>query len=293
MVTLRILIVGAGVIGRVHACLLARGGHEVTVLARGATAERLARDGITVTERTHTVSRRVRIIEQVDAHAYDMTLIAVRRDQRDGVLGVIDRVDSAIVVPLFNNPLGLAALRDRFGENRVVGAFPGVGGYVEADGSITYVRIRRQPATIERRNGLESTVVRAFSDAGLPTTVVDDMDGWLATHAVFVVAVCTALEQAGYSIERLTGSGEAMRTMVRTVRSGCTALANRGVVVSPAGLRFIFTRAPIAAAVWYWRRALRGPLGRVAIAPHARATRDTETAALRADLELLIPPGSR
>lgn len=290
MVALGILVVGAGVIGRVHACLLAAGGHDVTVLARGSTAELLAREGITITDGEHTHTRRVRVIEEIDAHTYELALIAVRRDQRDGVLQVLDHLDGGILVPMFNSPLGLGALRERYGAHRVVGAFPGVGGYLEADGAVRYARIRQQPTTIERNNGREKVVVQAFSDAGCSVSVVEDMDGWLATHAVFVVAVCAALERAGYSIERLTGSRAAMRTMVRAVREGFTALANRGVRVSPTGLRFIFTEVPLPAAMWYWRRALRGPLGTVAIAPHARAARDTEIAALRADLATLIPP---
>ncbi|MFJ4654478.1 hypothetical protein ACIP5Y_24675 [Nocardia sp. NPDC088792] len=133
--------------------------------------------------------------------------------------------------------------------------------------------------------------MQVFSDAGCSTSVVEDMDGWLATHAVFIVAVCAALERAGNSIERLTGNRETMRTMVRAVRDGFTALANRGVAVAPSGLRFILTEVPVPAAALYWRWALRGPVGTVAIAPHARATRDTEIVALRADLASLIPPG--
>ncbi|WP_327138765.1 ketopantoate reductase family protein [Nocardia sp. NBC_01327] len=289
---MRILVVGAGVIGRVHACLLAEAGHEVTMLARGSTAEQLAREGITITDGVRTRTRPVRIIEEIDSEAYDLALIAVRRDQRDGVLGLLDRIDSAVLVPMFNSPLGLGPLREQFGASRIVGAFPGVGGYLAADGAVRYARIRQQPTTIERKDGGESTVVQAFSDAGCAISVVDDMDGWLATHAVFVVAICAALERAGYSIEHLTGSREALRTMVRAVRDGFTALGNSGITVSPAGLRFIFTAAPIPAAAWYWRRALRGPLGTVAIAPHARATRDTETAALRVDLDALLPSGS-
>ncbi|MEU7141531.1 2-dehydropantoate 2-reductase [Nocardia sp. NPDC046473] len=289
---LEVLVIGAGVIGRIYACRLARCGHQVTVLARGATSTHIAAEGITLHEGAEVSNAEVRVVDAANGERYDLIMIAVRYEQRAGAIESAARAAGGLVVPLFNNPLGLGPLRDRFGADRVVGVFPGVGGYLEADGSVRYHRIRQQPTTVARNHGREQAVVHALTDAGFAVAVTDDMDGWLATHAVFVVAVSAALERAGYSIARLTGDRAAMTSMVRAIRSGFDALRNRGITVSPAGLRIIFTRVPVTAAAWYWRRTLRGPLGSVAIVPHARATRNTEMAALRADVAKLIPRGA-
>jgi 2-dehydropantoate 2-reductase len=188
--------------------------------------------------------------------------------------------------------LGLGTLRERCGADRVIGAFPGVGGYTTPDGTVHYLRIRQQPATVECRGGREEPLVQALAEAGFRVERTNDMDAWLATHGVFVLALSAALARADYSLPRLTADHIAMRTMVRAVRDGFHALEVRGITITPPGLSTIFTRIPVAFAAYYWSRLLRGPLGQVAVLPHARATRDTEMAVIRADVAELIPPGA-
>ena len=43
------VIVGAGALGSIYAAYLARGGHQVSLIARGERAEALARHGISIT----------------------------------------------------------------------------------------------------------------------------------------------------------------------------------------------------------------------------------------------------
>jgi 2-dehydropantoate 2-reductase len=292
MRALRVLVIGAGVIGRIHACRLVDAGHEVTVLARGDTATELASQGITLCEGSTCTSARVRVVETVPEEFFDFILIAVRRDQSAAAIDVAATVPAGVLVPMFNNPLGLGSLRERCGADRVIGAFPGVGGYIAPDGTVHYLRIRQQPATVECRGGREEPLVQALAEAGFRVERTNDMDAWLATHGVFVLALSAALARADYSLPRLTADHIAMRTMVRAVRDGFHALEVRGITITPPGLSTIFTRIPVAFAAYYWSRLLRGPLGEVAVLPHARATRDTEMAVLRADIAELIPPGA-
>ncbi|MRH89790.1 hypothetical protein GFY24_20475 [Nocardia sp. SYP-A9097] len=243
-----VLVIGAGVIGRIYVGGLIRSGHDVTVLARGQTAVCLAAEGITLCDGAVVETVRPRVVDTAAGERYDLIVIAVRRDQSPGAIDVAATATGGLIVPMFNNPLGLGGLRERFGADRVVGAFPGVGGYRAADGTVRYLRIRRQPTTVGRNEGREQRLVRAFRAAGFPVALTSDMDAWLATHAVFVVALSAALEHADYSLSRLTGDKAAVRAMVHTVRDGFTALERRGITIQPPALRTIFTRVPLPAA---------------------------------------------
>jgi 2-dehydropantoate 2-reductase len=65
-------------------------------------------------------------------------------------------------------------------------------------------------------------------------------------------------------------------------------LARQNVAVTPTPLRVIFTMVPPFIAAHYWQRQLNGPLGTVAIAPHVRATRNTEFPQIAADVRRLV-----
>ena len=49
----------------------------------------------------------------------------------------------------------------------------------------------------KRRGGREQLVTELLRRAGFPVDVSDDMAGWLATHAVFITAVGSAILAAG------------------------------------------------------------------------------------------------
>ncbi|MEC3952646.1 2-dehydropantoate 2-reductase N-terminal domain-containing protein [Nocardia sp. CDC153] len=286
----RILVAGAGVIGRVYAARLAAAGNEIEVLARGATLRELAERPITLRSGGRSLRQPVAVVD-VPEGGYDTVLLAVRRDQIDSAAGCLEAVDCDRVVTLGNCPLGVAELRARLGD-RVIAGFPGVGGRFDADGVVEYVPIRQQPTTLERRGGRESGAVMALRRSGFEVRTSGRMQDWLATHAVFVVAMCEALDRVDYSAPGLADDPAVLSALVDAVRSGFRGLRARGTVVTPAALAFLFTRTPTGFAAAYWSRLLRGPVGTVALAPHARAARDTEIAALRADVARLLPLGS-
>src|SRR6185369_4616728 len=82
-VEMRILVVGAGVIGSVYAARLLEAGHTVMVCARGRRLAEL-RDGGLVLEDAETGRRTAHKVDAVatpDGVACNLVLVAVRRDQ--------------------------------------------------------------------------------------------------------------------------------------------------------------------------------------------------------------------
>jgi 2-dehydropantoate 2-reductase len=288
----RVLVYGAGVVGQIYGGRLAGAGHQVTLLARGSALERLAACGVALD--AGAGASRAHPAVTGDVHRdepYDVVLVTVRRDQLYDALPVIAELTAARVVLMLNHSLELERVRRRVGAARTVFAFPGVGGHRTDDGTIRYLEVPQQKTTVERRGGSEQLVVDLLHSARFPVEVTPDVEGWLKTHAVFIAGVSAAILACGGDSAALAADSGRVGTMVAAVGEGFRALARGGVAVTPRPLRIVFTRAPRFVAVRYWRAQLRGPVGTVAIAPHVRATRDSELPVLCADVRRLIDGG--
>jgi ketopantoate reductase len=73
----RVLLVGAGVIGSVYGILLARSGHQVDVLAHDQRAQQIKRTGLCITDIVTGAKADVPVSVQPDAsrEPYDLVLI--------------------------------------------------------------------------------------------------------------------------------------------------------------------------------------------------------------------------
>jgi 2-dehydropantoate 2-reductase len=286
---MRVLIYGAGVIGQVYAGRLHKAGHDVVVFARNPTLESLARAGIVLVRGAETYQAKVEVTGHIgsDDH-FDVVLVTVRRDQLDEALPAVAALPADRVVLMQNNPSGAAGIGDAVGRDRVLFGFPGVGGYRRDDGVIEYIEIAQQPTTLGRSKGREKPVEELLKSAGFAVKSTDDMDAWLKTHAVFIAAAGASIEACGGDAAALAADRDRVAAMVKAVGEGFRALAAKGVAVQPLALKAIFTIVPAMFAVPYWQGQLRGPVGMLSLAPHFKATRDTELVGLCRDVRALI-----
>jgi 2-dehydropantoate 2-reductase len=284
---MRIIIFGAGVQGTLYGVLLARAGHEVTLIARGKRAEELRERGATIAEvlsgRTDSLRLPVAELLAPDDHA-DLCLVSVRREQIAGVLKDL-RAASAIdrIVFMVNHANGSEDLFNTLGRKRVVLAFPGAAGCIEA-GVDRYVEIREQLTAVEA-NALD--VILLFRGAGIRVAPVGDLDAWLRRHAVFVTAVAGAIYEASGDIQRLASDREAVGRFIVAVREGWSALDRRGVRPATLALRTIFCWVPLPFAISYWRRLFGSVSGEFYFARHVRRA-PAEMSALAADVRELL-----
>ncbi len=270
-----VTVLGAGVVGQVYAGRLAAAGHDVHLLARGSTLETLRAHGVRLRRAGQASTPPVTVVgDPTQLPEADVAYLAVRADQVDTALPLLEQVPARLVVTLVNLAGDAAAVADRIGPERAVLGFSGVGGTRREDG-VDYHQVRQQPTMIGRLSGREQSVVADLKDAGLPVDLVEEPTAWLATHAVFIAGIGAAILEAGGS-QALASDPERMSRMVLAIRSAFRALERRGVRVTPAPLRTIFTRVPKPIAMCYWSRQLRGELGTLALEPHVMLTRATE-----------------
>ena len=96
------------------------------------------------------------------------------------------------------------------------------------------------------------------------------MDGWLAYHAVFVVAMSAGLYRCGTDPRRLADDRATLKLTCAAITEGFRALHARGVRGCPRNLAVLHNRWLTPIAVHYWARVMRSPMGESAFAAHAR-----------------------
>ena len=284
----RIIVLGAGVIGRIYAVRMSLAGFDVTLVARGETAVRLAASGVAIAGNggpPRTAFPRI-VTDIGDTDDADLAFIAVRRDQVGAAGPAIRAIRARIVVSLIDIPLGLPGLAGTVGPERFVPGFPGVGGTVGPDGVVEFIDIAQQPTSIQ--DGPVSGEVRdVLQSAGFRTATVPDMAAWLECHAIFVSAFESAIVALDGDLGALASDRSRVRTVVLAVREGLGALQDLGATIAPASIGVIFLRMPVWFATRYWMRQLAGPVGRLAFLPHSMASRAGELPALRQDIRLI------
>jgi 2-dehydropantoate 2-reductase len=295
----RILVLGGGVIGSVYASWLAQAGHQVTVLGRGQHLSDLRDQGLVTVDRgtsQRTTTRVATCDHLAPDDQYDLLIVAVRLEQVAEVLPIIS-ANTVIPTVLFllNNAFGARQFAEALGADRVVLGFPGIGGQRKS-GTIEYYVLPQQPTTLGEVSGHITPRLRELAEVvqatGHPVTLTSQMDAWLKTHAVFMSCVTAAIDQARGDSVGLACNRRQVATMVRAIREGFAALRRQGTPVTPTNLAVLFGWMPSWFAVRYWQRALRGPIGTLAIGPHARAARE-EMAAVAAQVLTLLQPASK
>ena len=177
---MQIAILGPGAIGSTFAWYLARAGHDVTVVARGARLAWLEKERAIVRgdgERTA-----VTVAAALDPTiAWDLVLVTVLAPQVAALLPTLRASAARCVMFMFNTFEPLDALREAVGADRFTFGFPGGVFVLLIDGRI-HPQVRAGTTVMDAR------WAKVFGDAGIPTVVEPDMHGWLRAHAAGVAS---------------------------------------------------------------------------------------------------------
>lgn len=117
-----IAILGPGGVGGFLAGALARAGEDVVIVAREATAEAIARDGLRIESvrlGSFTVTPRAVPLLSGDV---DVLVIATKAPALDTALVRVAGAEPRLVVPLLNGFEHLGPLRERYGDRAVAGS---------------------------------------------------------------------------------------------------------------------------------------------------------------------------
>jgi 2-dehydropantoate 2-reductase len=291
---MRILMVGAGVIGTVYGAHAADSGAQVSVLAHGSRTDAIALRGLTardvVTGRLTEAA--VTVIAEPETNEVDLVVVAVRREQLDAACARLAGLpaDQTILL-LGNNTAGHSVGTVRQHGSWRLG-FPGIGGTMN-DGTAEYVRIKQQPTALEAGDDARlDWCATALHAQGFAVQRITDMDGWLKYHAVFIACIGAALGRCGTDPRRLADDRPTVRLMCRAITEGFAALQRQQVGGMPRNLALLHNRLLMPIARGYWARTMRSPMGELCFAAHTRHA-NVEMRLLRGDVLSWVQPGKK
>ena len=287
-VTMKVLVVGAGVVGTVYAAHLAAVGNAVSVLRHGPRTDEVAAGGLRAREVTGggLVEAGAAVVTEASGN-YDIVLVAVRRDQlASACAGLTGLAGEPAVLFLGNNPGGRAAVPAGL-PGAVYLGFPGIGG-VLVGGTAEYVRIRQQPTALPETSDPRLAAFESdLTSRGFAVQRVADMDGWLVYHAAFVACITAALYRCGTDPARLAADRATLTLMCRAITEAFAALRAGGTAGLPRNLAMLHSPLLRVVAVRYWAQTMRSPMGELCFAAHARHAQ-AEMRALAQDMEARI-----
>jgi 2-dehydropantoate 2-reductase len=243
---MKVLVIGAGVIGSFNAAQLKKGGVDVTLLARGRRLAQLREHGV-VLEGAFSGRRSVTLVPLVDRldpdDAYDLAIVVLRRNQIPSVLPMlVQNRKIPTVLFLGNNTAGQEDIIAALGRERLLIGVVNAGG--ERNGYVVrFIHSRRTPVMLSELDGRPSpraeAIVHMFKQAGLDARLHKNVDAFLKTHAAGLPGLAGALYMCGGDVRRLARTPAALRLWVRSYREALRALRAIGVPIVPWSTQFV------------------------------------------------------
>jgi 2-dehydropantoate 2-reductase len=235
----RIAVVGPGGVGGFIAAALARAAERVLVVAREATAARIARDGIEVrSTRLGEFTARPEAAAAMTDPA-DVLIVATKATT---LVAALDRIEAqpALVVPLLNGLEHMQLLRQRFGSGRVAAGVIRIDSDRAEPARIVqtseYLRVDLASDDPALRPALEE-LAAALERAEVPATVGASEAQILWSKLVRLVALACTTSAADRPIGFIRSDPEWRRTLEGCVNeSAAVARAEGAELVTAATL---------------------------------------------------------
>ena len=240
----RVAVLGVGGIGGYYGGLLARAGHDVFALARGANLTALGERGLVVRapdgewNSAVTASDDARELSR-SFEADDIALVTTKAYSLDGIAPAVKRFAErgAVVVPLLNG-VGAAERLVELGVPRQ-----------QVIGGVSYISaVRIEPGVFERRSTFQRVIVgelpnrisprtrkiaAVFADAGAEATASEDITLALWQKFVFLASIAAACGLTRLPIGPVRDTPLGARLIERAVREAVAVGRARGIALPP------------------------------------------------------------
>jgi 2-dehydropantoate 2-reductase len=193
---MEIVVLGAGAIGTILAAHLVRGGHRVSVLARGRRAAQLSERGLVIRGLVDLdIDCRV-VRDPAAVSGADLLVVTVKTYDNETAISALPDRRFDTVFSVANGVLKNAQLVKRFGADRVLGCMADTSGELLVDGEVRFTRnvclhLGELGGGVSRRS---SAIAEAIDRCGINARAEDRIEtlewskfvGWTALLALSV-----------------------------------------------------------------------------------------------------------
>ena len=224
-------VLGLGGVGGLVAAALSRAGHDVVALVRPAAAATYPPSlSLSAPEGSFTAAVRPRAALD---EPVDVLWIAVKATQLDAALAQLgDAREAGTIVPLLNGIDHLAALRARFGEERVVAATIGVEAERVAEGRfVRHSSFAIVGVTVDGEQRLHEPLA-ALGQSAITTRTFAGEPALMWTKLAFLAPLALATSAAGASIGEVAADPTLRAELEACMGEACAVAVADGAAVS-------------------------------------------------------------
>ncbi len=232
---MRILIVGAGVIGSNLAADLFVSGRDVTILARGKWADTLEKNGLVIDPIFSPGKKRHRIPvirELRKDDVYDVIFVVMRYTQLESVLPVLIDNSSKNVVIVGNN-LSPQEIAGALPDKNVLFGFSMAAGHREKDRVVSISLHKITIGQLKDAHSNERLIRDIFDGTKIKAAYQPNMEDYLLCHAAFVVPIGFACYYTDGDLKRIKDNKEYLNQIIDANIEGYSAIENAGHEILP------------------------------------------------------------
>ena len=283
---MRILVFGAGVIGCNLARNLFRAGKDVTLLARGAWAEEIQKNGLRIKDKFSprmSVTRIPVVTELKPEDQYDVIFVVMRYTQVGSVMDAL-HANPAKNIVFVGNDVRAEEIAAMLPEKNVLFAFALSAGHRERDyvASIDLRKITIGQLSSAPSN--EQLISQIFDGMKFKVVYQPNMGDYLLCHAAFVVPVAFACYKTGGDLKKVRHDTAYLNRLIDANIEGYRAIIDAGHEILPDDDKDFEGAAYRKTCLRFFKLICAASLGKICVSDHAMNAVD-EMSALDRDLK--------
>ena len=235
MNAVRILVYGAGVLGCNLASDFQRDGKDVTLLARGAWADQISENGLTIENAFLPGKKtcRIPVIRELKADdRYDVIFACMRCTQLDSIMDALNGNVSENIVLVGNNPEPEKYVRV-LGHRNVMFAFYMAAGHREKDRVVSFSLGKITIGQLKGYGSNQELIGRIFAGSKLNVTYQPNMGDYLLCHAAFVTPIAFACYYCEGDLKKISRDQTYLNRIIDANIEGYRAIEKAGHEILP------------------------------------------------------------